>query len=115
MPIRYGVKNPTVSLNGANVDNVVMTSGATIRRMMKAITVMNKGSTIAVVKFFESANDTSASGNQIDSVPVGPGKTVVPLIVGQTLGYSQRLICTTNAATGDVIVSVSYDTVDQAE
>lgn len=115
MPIRYGVKNPTVSLNGENADNVVMTSSATIRRLMKAITVMNKGNSIAVVKFFESADDTSASGKQIDSVPVGPGKPAVPLIVGQTLGYSQRLICTTNAATGDVVVSISYDTVDQAE
>lgn len=115
MPIRYGLKNPAVSLTGGGADNVVMTSSSSIRRLMKSITVMNKGTTIANVKFFESANDTSASGKQVDVVNAPAGKSIVPLIVGQTLSYSQRLICTTNAASGDVVVTISYDTVDQAE
>lgn len=106
MAVRTGVSTGVTPLAAATTDTVIMANqGSGNRSSVTAATLYNTTGGNLDVSIYESANDTSASGELLDTLTVPANDSLnIAAIIGQGFASGQRIIAVAGAGAvlGDI-------------
>ena len=111
MGIKSNLSIGPVPLAASSTDTPIHAPGA-FRTAVTAATLTNNAAINVAVGIYESPNATSASGELLETVTMGPGEEKdIASIIGQGFEASQQivaLVTTAGVNLGDVISKLTY-------